>query len=362
MAMPSLPVPRNEGEVSPVPADPKLTFKQLTNEQKAAIVLQVLGPDDAGVILDELDEREYRAFARGLVGLEYIPNSLVEEVVINFLERCGSGERIKGGRLEVRRYLENFLAADVVEQILEDVHGPVGRTIWEKLSNSPEEALACYLRTEQPQSVAVILSKLKPEKAARTLALFDEKMASEIVRRMAKPARLDKKVLDDIKNVLNRDFLSAVNRRQSTRQPADVIGAVFNFLPMELTENLLDGLRKDSGSLADDVQKVMFTFPDIANRLDGPGIQALLKEVDNETLKMALKLAREKMPKVTDFFFANMSKRAKELFVEELEEMPPVRAKEAEEAQQAIVRTAQELAKTGVITIEIQDEGGDQFI
>lgn len=335
---------------------------RLSSEQKAAIILQVLGPENAQGIVSRFDEGDFRLFARGMIGVRGVSQEVVDAVIGEFLSKLGGHDGVSGGSAELKRFLLNFLSEDVVEQIMEDVRGPVGRTIWEKLSNCPDDSLAVFLRAEQPQTAALVLSKLKPEKAAKILDHLEIDQAKKIVLRMSRVTRVEQQILDTVKSAVGRDFLNSTNRRHSARRPADVIGSIMNNLPITVNEELLSALRDKDEQLAESVQNAMFTFPDIATRLDAAGLQAVIKAVDGDTLALALKLAKERMPKIAEFFFSNISKRALEQLEEEIEALGPVRAKDAEEAQQRIVRTAQELASTGAITIQENEPADDQMI
>jgi flagellar motor switch protein FliG len=355
------PQPEGGQSASERPARDKAVTQHsgLTSEQKAAIILQVLGPEDAKAIVERFDEGDFRLFARGMIGIRALSQSDIDAVIGEFLSKLGGSEGLSGGTAGLKRFLLNFLSEDVVEQIMEDVRGPVGRTVWEKLSNCPDDSLAVFLSTEQPQTAALVLSKLKPEKAAKVLSHLDIGQAKKVVLRMSQATRVEQRVLDTVKSAVGRDFLKSVNRRHSARQPSDVIGSIMNNLPVTTNDELLSALREKDEKLAESVQNAMFTFPDIATRLDSAGLQAVMKATDNDVLILALKLAKDKMPKVAEFFFSNMSKRALEQIEEAIEELGPVRAKDAEEAQQRIVRTAQGLASAGTITVQESEETED---
>ncbi len=328
-----------------------VTFETLTNEQKAAIVLQVLGPESAQEIVSRFDEQDFRVFARGMLGIQGVSQNIVNAVIKDFVLKIGGGDGITGGSGALREHLQAYLSEDVVERLMEDVNGPAGRTVWERLSNCPDEAIAGYLLLEQPQTAALVLSKLTPEKAAKVLAHIELEQAKKIVLRMSRVTHVDPKALETVKDSVGRDFLNSANRRQSARRPENVIGSIMNNLSMNMNDELLAAIRDKDEKLAEGVQNAMFTFPDIATRVETGDLQLLVKAADSDALALALKLAKEKTPKVADYFFSNLSKRALEQLEEQIESLGPVRAKDAEEAQQRIVRTAQELAAVGKIII-----------
>lgn len=331
---------------------------RLTNSQKAAIILYVLGPSKAAPIFEKLDEKDHRAFAKALHKMGFVESKSIEQTLREYLAGVRNDGPIRGGSNEARRFLTELLPKDMVEQIMEEVEGRYDANIWDRVSLAPEQTLANYLRGEQMQTIAVILSRIKSEKAARVLDLFPEEKAIGIIQQMSRLGSIDRGVLDDVQQALRHDFLTLLMKQSSTRKPSDIIASILNNIPGTKSQDFLEQLRDVDEAMADVVQRTMFTFEDFTRRIDIISLQKIIKEVPSETLIKALKMAQQRQPEVYSYFLSNMSKRAAEGIVEEIENFGALRLKDAEMAQQDIINVTRELAKSGNIEIMDIEEGG----
>jgi len=229
---------------------------------------------------------------------------------------------------------------------MEDVRGPAGRTIWDKLGNVEESVLAAYLRNEYPQTIAVVLSKVRPDQAARVLAALPEEAAVETVQRMLRMELVQKEILNDVEETLRAEFMSNL-ARTDRRDNHEVMAEIFNSLDRSTETRFFELLEERNKEAADRVRALMFTFEDLT-KIDGPGIQTLLRSVDNGKLGLALKGASEKL---RELFFANLSERAAKILRDDMETMGPVRLRDVEEAQVMLVNAAKDLAAAGQIFI-----------
>lgn len=325
---------------------PKLPFNQ-----KAAIILYVLGSTRASALFDKLTEKDHRAFAKALHKMGFVEAHIIEEVLGEYLSALRNDGPIRGGSNEARRFLLSMLPKDMVEQIMEEVDGRFDANIWDRVSLAPEANLAHYLRGEQMQTIAVILSRIRPEKAAKVLELFSEEKAKGIIIQMSRLGSIDRGILEDIQHALRHDFLAMLMKQSATRKPSDIIASVLNNISGSKQQEFLDELRENDEEIADIVQRSMFTFDDFIKRISPMSLQKIIKEVSSETLVKALKMAQQKQPEVYAFFMSNMSKRAAEAMVEEIEMLGALRMKDAEMAQQEIITLTRELAKSGNIEI-----------
>ena len=249
------------------------------------------------------------------------------------------------------RLLAKVLGKDKVDGIMEEIRGPAGRTMWEKLGNVNEEVLASFLQKEYPQTVAVIMSKISSEHAARVLSLLPEGFVTEVVLRMLRMEAVQKDVLDDVERTLRTEFMSNLartNRRDSHELMADI----FNNLERATETKFMETLEERNAESAERIRSLMFTFEDLGN-LDPSGVQTLIRTADREKIPLALKGANDTMK---DLFFSNMSERAAKIMKEDMAAMGPVRLKDVEEAQQQMVNTAKDLAERGEIQIATQKE------
>ncbi len=328
----------------------------ITAAQKAAIIIAALGPESAPHILQGASETTIRQFARAMSGLWKISPEVLEETIDEFTRELGADTSVKGGAAEARKVLKQLLDDDSVSRIMDDVNVSGGRTLWEKLSNSSDQALAGFLRHEHPQTATVVLSKMRSEKAARILERLDPDFAQIIVLRLARVPRLDSEVMEVMSEVITRDFLAVIQREQATRRPADVIGSMMNNVSTEARARLLEQLEQEKPALARQVQKAMFTFANVAERVEGRDATVIMKGVEEKTLMVALKYAEQNAPRVVDFFMMNISKRLAQRLQGELAGYPPVKPRDGEAAQVEIVNLIRELAKTNEITLLDLDE------
>ena len=228
--------------------------------------------------------------------------------------------------------------------------------MWEKLANVNEAVLANYLKNEYPQTVAVVLSKVRPEHAARVLSLLPESFAMEVIMRMLRMEAVQKEVLDDVERTLRTEFMTNL-ARTARRDSHELMADIFNNLDRQTENKFLAALEERNRDSADKIKALMFTFEDLA-RLDAAAAQVLMRSVDKSKLTIALKGASETLK---DLFFSNMAERASKLLKEEMAAMGPVRLKDVDEAQMHMVQLAKDLAARGEIVIS-EGKGDDELI
>ncbi len=229
---------------------------------------------------------------------------------------------------------------------MEDIRGPAGRTLWDKLGNVNEEVLANYLKNEYPQTVAVVLSKVKPDHAAKVLAMLPEGFAMEVVMRMLRMESVQREVLEDVERTLRTEFMSNL-ARTNRRDAHEMMADIFNNLDRQVENRFIVALEERNRESAEKIKQLMFTFDDLS-KLDPSGIQTLIRAVDKEKLPIALKGASETL---RDLFFTNMSERASKILKEDMAAMGPVRLRDVDEAQQLMVMTAKDLSDRGEIVL-----------
>lgn len=327
-------------------------YRTLTGVEKSAILLLSLGEEQTAKIFSQLDEEEILQLSQTMSNLGKVSSQVVERLFIEFAENMTSTNSLIGTLDSTERLLEKVLGKDKVSSIMEEIRGPAGRTMWEKLSNVSEEILANYLQKEYPQTVAVVLSKITPEHAARVLSHLPEGFAMEVVMRMLRMEAVQKEVLDDVERTLRTEFMSNL-ARTNRRDSHEIMAEIFNNLERAVETKFMGSLEERNPESAEKIRSLMFTFEDLG-KLDPSAIQTIIRSADREKLPMALKGASDGMK---DLFFSNMSERAAKIMKEDIAAMGPVRLKEVEEAQQSLVSTAKDLADRGEITIvDTKDE------
>lgn len=322
------------------------SHRPLSGDEKAAVLLLALGPDFGKPILEELDEMEIRQLSRAMVRLGPITQDMLDQLLVEFVTSISSNGAISGNSDTTERLLLSFLPQERVDAIMEEIRGPAGRNMWEKLSNVQEDVLASYLKNEYPQTIAVVLSKIASDHSGKVLAALPEELAMDVVQRMLALDPVQKDILEKIETTLRTEFMSTLSHTQR-RDSHEQMAEIFNSFDRQTEARFITTLEERDREGAERIKALMFTFEDLA-RLEASAIQTLVQRMDKKELALALKGANET---VKEIFFANMSARAGKMLKEDMEAMGPVRLKDVDEAQGRMVATAKDLAAKGEIII-----------
>jgi flagellar motor switch protein FliG len=327
-------------------------YRALRGPQKAAVLMLTLGEEQCARLFGMMHEDEIKEISAAMAMLGPVRAETVERLCQDFTEHLGGAGNLIGSFDNTERLLMKTLPRDRVTQIMEEIRGPAGRTMWDKLGNVNEAVLANYLKNEYPQTVAVVLSKVRPDHAARVLAMLPDGFAMEVVMRMLRMESVQKDVLDGVEKTLRAEFMS--NLARSTRRDAhEMMAEIFNNLDRQAETRFLAALEERNREAAEKIKSLMFTFDDL-QRLTPMAVQALLRVVEKDKLPLALKGASEKL---RDLFFKNLSERAGKMLRDDIEGLGPVKLRDVDEAQAAIVTLAKDLAAQGQIEI---GEGTDE--
>ena len=193
-------------------------YRGLNGAQKAAILMLALGEEQSSRLFGLMHEDEIKDISSAMAQLGSVRAEVVERLCVDFVESIGSSGNLIGSFESTERLLQKALPRDRAAQIMEEIRGPAGRTMWDKLGNVNESVLANYLKNEYPQTVAVVLSKVRADHAARVLALLPDSFAMEVVMRMLRMESVQKDVLDGVERTLRAEFMS--NLARSTRRDA----------------------------------------------------------------------------------------------------------------------------------------------
>jgi flagellar motor switch protein FliG len=320
--------------------------RALTGAEKAAIIMLVLGEKHGAKVWPLMDDDEIRTISLAMSQLGSIDSAVVEGLINDFVSRMSSSGAVTGDFDRTESLLAKLLPKERAEGIMSEIRGPAGRNMWQKLSNVQDAVLANYLKNEYPQTVAVILSKIKPDQAARVLGILPDDFAMDIVQRMLKMESVSKEVLERIEETLRNEFISNLSmssRRDSHEQMAEI----FNAFDRQTETRFLSSLDERSRDSAQRIRSLMFTFDDLM-KLDPGSVQTLLRGIDKDTLAIALKGASEP---ARVFFLGNMSTRAAKNLEDEMGGLGPIRLKEVDDAQQKMVLLTKDLAAKGEIMI-----------
>ncbi len=321
-------------------------LKRFSGMQRAAALMLALGKDHGAPIWEHLSVDEIKELSSCISQLGRVPATVVEHLLVQFSGEVSSMTSLHGSYESTERLLGSILPDDKVKDIMEDIRGPSGRTMWDKLSNVNESVLAAYLKNEYPQTVAVVLSKLTSDHAARVIAELPRELAVDVIMRMLRMDSVQKEVIQEVEQTLRSEFMYNLSRQQR-RDPHESMAEVFNALDRSTEETLLSALDERAPDSAERIRALMFTFDDLANLLPA-AVGTIVRTADKREVALALKGAPEQMKQL---FFSTMTERAAKLMREEMIAMGPVRSRDCEEAQSALVRLAKSLADEGKIVL-----------
>jgi flagellar motor switch protein FliG len=331
-------------------------FRALTGPEKAAILMFALGEEHTARLFALMDDDEIKEISQTMANLGTVSSDIVQRLFVDFAEQISATGSLVGTYESTERLLAKVLGQDRVSNIMDEIRGPAGRTMWDKLGNVNETVLANYLKNEYPQTVAVVLSKIKADHAGRVLTQLPESFAMEVIMRMLRMEAVQKEVLDDVERTLRNEFFSTL-ARTNRRDSHELIAEIFNGLDRSSETRFITALEERNRDSAERIKALMFTFEDLA-KLDGSAIQGILKNAEKEKIPLALKGASEAL---RTLFFANMSERAGKLMREDIASMGPVRLKDVEESQTYLVALAKDLSARGEIIIA-DGSGEDELV
>ncbi len=334
----------------------KEDIRQLSGAERSAVLLLALGDEHATKLWNMLDDEEIREISQIMSSLGSVSAGVVEKLLVEFVSQMSGGGSLMGSYESTERLISRFLPSEKVSQIMEEIRGPAGRTMWDKLGNVNEAVLANYLKNEYPQTVSVVLSKIKPEHAARVLGALPEEFALEVVQRMLRMESVQKEILEKVEKTLRVEFMSNL-ARTAKRDSHEHMAEIFNNFDRQTESRFITALEERSRDSAERIKALMFTFEDLG-KLDPGSIQTLLRHIEKDKLALALKGATDSL---RDTFFSNMSERAGKILREDMEVMGPVRLKDVDEAQMRMVNVAKDLANKGEIMIASK-QGEDELV
>lgn len=322
------------------------TIAEMNGPQRAAVILLVLGEDHGRNIWREFDDEEIRIITRAMAELGTVDADEVERLMLDFVGKLSSAGAVTGSFDRTVSLLEKILPADQVALIMEEIRGPAGRNMWQKLGNIDASVLANFLKNEYPQTIAVILSKIRPEHAASVLRALPNDIAVDVVGRMLRLESVQKEALDHIEQTLRTEFVATLTQTRR-RDPHEMMAEIFNGFDRQTEARFLSALDATNEESAARIRALMFTFEDLA-KLDPAGLQTLMRQADKDTLTRALKGASETM---RTFFFGAMSQRAAKNMQDDIQSLGAIRLKEVDEAQAKLVQLTKDLAERGEIML-----------
>ncbi|MGF7057171.1 flagellar motor switch protein FliG [Brassicibacter mesophilus] len=328
----------------------------MTGKEKAAVLLITLGPQKSAEIFKHLNEEEIEELTLEIANMRKVSPEEKENVLESFYQLCLAQEYIsEGGINYAKDVLERALGSQKAVDIINKLTASLQVRPFEFVRKADPNQLLNYIQNEHPQTIALILAYLSPNQSAQILSKLPADKQTEVTKRIATMDRTSPEVIKEIERVIESKFSTMVAQDYTTAGGVQTIVSILNAVDRGTEKYIMEELEVQDAELSEEIRKRMFVFDDIAS-LDSRSIQRFVREIDNNQWAIALKGASEEVKEV---IFANMSKRLVEMIKEDMEFMGPVRLKDIEEAQQAIVNVIRKLEEQGEI---ITPRGGDDLI
>ena len=327
----------------------------LGGRQKAAILLLGLGEDVAATVLQHCSEFELQQLSQEITHLGDIPGEVTENIAREFADTVGHKVVFSGGQDYLRNVLIKTMGENKANSFLDKVRDSLRHKPFGNLAHVDAKVIASFIRSEHPQTIALILAHLDPEQAAEIVTLLPEGIQADIMLRIASLEAVPREMIDEIETVLDDELKNTGGMASEGLGGVEAVAEVINNLDKNSESAIMATVEESDPDLADEIRKLMFTFDDLIN-VDDRGIQTILKEINNEDLLLALKTAVEE---VKEKIYQNMSQRAASMIQDDLEAMGPARLTDIEKAQQSIVKVARKLEDEGKIIIASKGGGGD---
>ncbi|MDO6564683.1 flagellar motor switch protein FliG [Amphritea sp. 1_MG-2023] len=328
---------------------------ELTNVQKAAVLLISLGESDAAEVLRYLGQKEVQQLGLAMSNLDNIPQSTVESVMADFMEAISDQTSIGiNNDHYIKEMLSQALGNDRAQTLVDRILMTTNTSGLESLKWMDSRQVAEIIRYEHPQIQAVVMAYLDPDQAAHVLQRFDENMRLEIMMRITSLDQIQPSALQELNDILESQF-SGSSSQSANLGGLKTTANIMNYFDSNIEQQLMEKIREVDESLSDQISEMMFVFDNLAD-VEDRGIQVILREINTDTLVVALKGAESMLQ---DKIFKNMSKRAAELLRDDLEAKGPVRVSEVEDAQKEILTVARRLADEGEIML---GSGGEEMM
>lgn len=333
----------------PLKREENLEFENLRGFEKAAILINYLGTEAAEKLFKNLDDTDIRKLITLMARYRIIPIHITKRVLEEYYEMISEAqEYIFSDETTNKDTIVNAVGEDRARAILGhlNVAGGISNKL-ESLELVDAKSLSNFLIAEHPQTISVILAHLEPEKKSEVLKRLPESLQAEVVLRLANLEYIQPELLTEVDTVLKQELQTMGSVEQSALGGVQPVAEMLNVMDKNTETSIMSRLEEKDPILAEEIRKLMFVFEDII-KIDDRGIQALLKEIDNQKLLLALKTANDE---VREKIFKNLSSRASTMLREDLDNMGPAKLSDVESAQQEIVNTARRLEQEGKILI-----------
>src|SRR5579884_418321 len=328
-------------------------MQRLTGADKTAIFLMTLGEDLASEVMKHLEPKEIRKISERIAALSDISQAEIDLVLREFATHSSirTGPRL-GGKEYLQRVLTKALGPEKAARVMEDFPAAEESRL-EELKWTDPKALAGLIQAEHPQTIALILAHLDPTQGSQILMQFPQALRVDITYRMATLEEIPPGIMKEILEVLQGELPFVGSLPGKKVSGVKLVANLLNQVDPATEQAILASITQNHSDLAEKINQLIFTFDDLT-QLDDRGMQEVLKEVNKDSLAIALKAAKEA---VKQNIFKNMSERAVQLLTEEMEARGPVKVSEVEKTQQAIIKIVRRLADEGKITLRGKGDG-----
>ncbi|SDB88615.1 flagellar motor switch protein FliG [Pelagirhabdus alkalitolerans] len=331
--------------------------QELTGRQKAAILLISMGPDVSAQVYKHLTEEEIEKLTLEISSVKKVESDQKEEILEQFHQIALAQDYIaQGGIGYAKTVLEKAVGGDEAQNIISRLTSSLQVKPFDFARKADPGQILNFIQNEHPQTIALILSYLDKEQAGQILSELPQEVQADIAKRIAIMDSTSPEIIHEVEQILERKLSATVTQDYTQAGGIPAVVEVLNGVDRSTERTILDALEIQDPELAEEIKKRMFVFEDIVT-LDNRAIQRVIREVENDDLRLALKVASEEVQEVV---FNNMSSRMADTFKEEMEFMGPVRLRDVEEAQTRIVAAIRRLEEVGEIVIA--RGGGDDII
>jgi flagellar motor switch protein FliG len=326
---------------------------------KAAILLLAVGPDQASSILKSMEAETVEEVTRELAGLGRVPKNLQNAVIEEFYNISIASQFAAEGNLDyAKNVLKSSLDPKIAERVLAQIQTQVQKTPFSFLQRAESENLLTFIQDEHPQTIALIVCHLPHHKAAEILAGLPLQKQIEVIKRIANMEQTNPEVIREVEKGLESRLSSMLGQSMEKAGGIETVAEILNLADRSTEKSIMEGLESEDPDLVEQIRRLMFVFEDIL-KVNDKGIQAVLKEIENSDLSLALKTASEPLK---EKIFKNMSERAAALIKEDMQYMGPVKVSDVESAQQRVVDIVRRLEESGDVVVEGRGGETDQMV
>ena len=336
---------------------PEYDVGKLDGIEKASILLLSLSEEDAAQILKFLEPKQVQVLGTAMAAMDDMTQNKISAVHKHFIDEIQNYSTI-GFKSEdfVRRALIAALGEDKAAHLLDQIMAGSGAKGLESLKWMDSKQVANIIRNEHPQIQTIVMSYLEPEQSAEILSQFPEKVRLDLLMRVANLEEVQPAALQELNEIMEKQFAGQAGAQAAKMGGMKSAANIMNYLDTNIEGQLMEAIREQDEEMSQQIQDLMFVFDNLID-VDDRGIQAILREVQQETLMRAIKGADENLrEKITK----NMSKRAAEMLIDDIEAMGPVRLSEVETAQKEVLSIARRLADAGEVILG--GSGGEEFV